>query len=161
MKNSAPFSKTKTILLSAVFIFISLTMISVSAADGQHSRVPDNMVLVKGGCFQMGDIFSDVPSSEKPVHEVCVDDFYMGKYEVTVGEFRKFVKETAYRTEAEWQNGCHCWEDIGWHILLSNHSYNEILRSAQNDRKNDFFNCLNSYSISGPNPLLPSGINHS
>jgi formylglycine-generating enzyme required for sulfatase activity len=67
------------------------------------------MVFVKGGCFQMGDVFSDVPSNEKPAHEVCVDDFYIGKYEVTVGEFRRFTKETGYLTEAERQDGCHVW----------------------------------------------------
>ncbi len=39
------------------------------------------MVLVKGGCYQMGDTFGDgISATEKPVHEVCVDDFYLGKY---------------------------------------------------------------------------------
>lgn len=61
----------------------------------------------------MGDIFSDAPSGEEPVHEVCVDDFYMGKYEVTVGEFRRFVTESGYMTEAEQQDGCHGWVDEG------------------------------------------------
>ncbi len=42
-----------------------------------------SMVLVKGGCYQMGDTFGDGKDNEKPVHEACVDDFYMGKYEVT------------------------------------------------------------------------------
>ena len=102
------FFKTLTVFIS-VLVLISLTLVSKSAADDQRSHMPDNMVYVKGGCFQMGDVFSDVPSNEKPVHEVCVDDFYMGKYEVTVGEFREFVKETEYRTEAEWQDGCHVW----------------------------------------------------
>jgi formylglycine-generating enzyme required for sulfatase activity len=36
-------------------------------------------VLVKGGCYQMGDTFGDGYANEKPVHEVCVDDFYIGK----------------------------------------------------------------------------------
>jgi hypothetical protein len=40
-------------------------------------------IFVKGGCYQMGDTFGDGDSDEKPIHEVCVDDFYMGKYEVT------------------------------------------------------------------------------
>ncbi|TAN41083.1 MAG: formylglycine-generating enzyme family protein [Nitrospirae bacterium] len=62
-------------------------------------------VLVKGGCFKMGDTYGDRrPEEDKdevPVHEVCVDDVYMGKYEVTVAEFRKFVNDTGYRTDAE------------------------------------------------------------
>lgn len=40
--------------------------------------------------LEMGDTFGDGESDEKPVHEVCVNDFYMGKYEVTNGEYRKF-----------------------------------------------------------------------
>jgi formylglycine-generating enzyme required for sulfatase activity len=48
-------------------------------------------VLVKGGCYQMGDTFGEGLSWEKPVHEVCVDDFYMGRYEVTQGEWQKIM----------------------------------------------------------------------
>lgn len=48
-------------------------------------------ILVKGGCFQMGDTFGDGESDEKPVHEVCVDDFYMGKYEVTQGQWKAIM----------------------------------------------------------------------
>ena len=40
-------------------------------------------VFLKGGCFEMGDTFGDGLQDERPVHEVCVDDFYLGKYEVT------------------------------------------------------------------------------
>jgi formylglycine-generating enzyme required for sulfatase activity len=72
------------------------------------------MVLVKGGCFQMGDTFGDGESDEKPVHEVCVDDFYIGKHEVTVGQFKKFVNDTGYDTEAEKGNGCDVWTGSSW-----------------------------------------------
>ncbi len=61
----------------------------------------------------MGDVFSDLPSSAKPVHEVCVDGFSMARYEVTVREFREFTKDTGYRTEAESQDGCHGWTRAG------------------------------------------------
>lgn len=47
-------------------------------------------VLIKGGCFQMGDENGD--REERPVHEVCVDNFYMGIYEVTQGQW-KSIKE--------------------------------------------------------------------
>jgi formylglycine-generating enzyme required for sulfatase activity len=72
------------------------------------------MVFVKGGCFQMGDSFGDGDSDEKPVHEVCVDDFYIGKYEVTVGEFKEFINATGYNTEAERGDGCYYWTGLEW-----------------------------------------------
>ncbi|MBI3815419.1 MAG: SUMF1/EgtB/PvdO family nonheme iron enzyme, partial [Nitrospinae bacterium] len=48
------------------------------------------IIFIRGGCFQMGDTYGDGESDEKPIHEVCVDDFYIGKYEVTNEQFRKF-----------------------------------------------------------------------
>jgi len=49
---------------------------------------PDNMVFVQGGTFQMG---SNEYSGEKPVHTVAVNDFYIGKYEVTHREYIEFL----------------------------------------------------------------------
>lgn len=48
-------------------------------------------VSVPGGCFQMGDTFGDGESDEKPVHEVCVGSFMLGKYEVTQGQWKKVM----------------------------------------------------------------------
>ncbi|MGL1862274.1 MAG: SUMF1/EgtB/PvdO family nonheme iron enzyme [Pseudodesulfovibrio sp.] len=42
-------------------------------------------VWVLGGCFQMGSNYR--ADDEKPVHEVCLDSFWMGKYEVTQSEW--------------------------------------------------------------------------
>jgi formylglycine-generating enzyme required for sulfatase activity len=102
-------------LLFALFLTLPLHNEAVfqtsSAQEKVHRNVSGNMVYVKGGCFQMGDIFGNGSERERPVHEVCVDDFYMGKYEVTVGEFRAFVQDTGYQTEAEEQDGCHSWTD--------------------------------------------------
>ena len=47
------------------------------------SETEDGMVYVKGGCFDMGDIFGTGVSDEKPIHTVCLGDFYLGKTEVT------------------------------------------------------------------------------
>ncbi|MGE4298007.1 MAG: formylglycine-generating enzyme family protein [Desulfovibrionaceae bacterium] len=46
-------------------------------------------VWVPGGCFQMGSDYGG--HDEKPVHEVCVDGFWMGKYEVTQAEWRQVM----------------------------------------------------------------------
>jgi serine/threonine-protein kinase PpkA len=56
-------------------------------------------VWVPGGCYQMGSNRGD--SNEKPVHEVCVDGFWMGKTEVTRGQFRRFIKASGHETDAE------------------------------------------------------------
>ncbi len=48
-------------------------------------------VFIKGGCFERGDTFGDGDSDEKPVHEVCVDDFYLGKYEITQRQWEKVM----------------------------------------------------------------------
>jgi formylglycine-generating enzyme required for sulfatase activity len=48
------------------------------------------MVMIPAGTFRMGGEYS----YEQPVHEVSVDRFAMGKFEVTVGEYMKFVKAT-------------------------------------------------------------------
>jgi formylglycine-generating enzyme required for sulfatase activity/tRNA A-37 threonylcarbamoyl transferase component Bud32 len=50
-----------------------------------------DMILVKGGCFEMGDVFGDGYADEKPVHEVCLDDFYIDKYEVNQRDYRKVM----------------------------------------------------------------------
>lgn len=68
---------------------ITLKDCVVETVDVQLKCVPDfeaQMVHVKGGCFQMGA--NDGDSDEKPVHEVCVSDFYMGRYEVTQGQWK-------------------------------------------------------------------------
>jgi len=46
---------------------------------------------VRGGCFQMGDVFGDGEEEELPVHEVCVGSFHIGVTEVTQGQWRKVM----------------------------------------------------------------------
>lgn len=48
-------------------------------------------ITIKGGCYPMGDIFGDGEDWEKPVHEVCLDDFFLGKYAVTQGQWNTIM----------------------------------------------------------------------
>ena len=50
-------------------------------------------VRVPGGCFPMGSPESEAgkDSDQSPVHKVCVDDFFIGKTEVTQGQWRKIM----------------------------------------------------------------------
>lgn len=47
----------------------------------------------------MGEIEEN--ENEKPAHKVYLNGYYLMKYEVTVKQFRKFVNETSYRTDAK------------------------------------------------------------
>ncbi len=49
-------------------------------------------VWVPKGCFQMGG--NGVILEQNPVHEVCMDGFWMGKYEVTFAEYDTFAAAT-------------------------------------------------------------------
>lgn len=48
-------------------------------------------IYIPAGCFQMGSPSSEENRSEDegPVHKVCLDAFYMGKYEVTQSEYQQ------------------------------------------------------------------------
>jgi len=72
-------------------------------------------VQIPGGTFQMGS--NDGEDYEKPAHTVSVKSFAMGKYEVTRGEFKKFVEATNYQTDAENEgNGCAVIYGSDWDI---------------------------------------------
>jgi formylglycine-generating enzyme required for sulfatase activity len=51
------------------------------------------LVRVPGGCFRMGcgEGLQDCGKDEFPVHEVCVGDFWMGRFEVKQGEWKKVM----------------------------------------------------------------------
>ncbi len=66
-------------------------------------------ILVPEGCFPMGSEVGE--EDERPVHEVCLDAYWLGKYPVTVGQFRRFVEETGYVTDAE--KGEWPWQYVG------------------------------------------------
>jgi len=77
------------------------------------------LVFVKGGCFSMGDVFnvseewsSEIETHEKPVHEVCVGDIYMGKFEVTQGEWKKVMRGNPSEFK---RNDRHPVEMINWY----------------------------------------------
>lgn len=65
-------------------------------------------VFVKGGTFQMGKSFAGDSSDQKPVHTVTLSDFYLGKTEVTVAQYRTFCNATAKKMPSQPKWG---WED--------------------------------------------------
>ncbi len=76
-------------------ILSALIVLSFSAADGSAQiSNPPAMVFVNGGSFMMGS--NDGYADEKPAHKVTLSDYYIGKYEVTVAQYRQFCNETGH-----------------------------------------------------------------
>ena len=57
------------------------------------------MVYFKGGSFLMGSTTGS--PQEQPVHQVEVKSFRIDKHPVTVIEFRRFIEQTGYKTDAD------------------------------------------------------------
>ena len=74
------------------------------------------MVYIPAGEFPMGS--EEGLSNEKPVHRVFLDDYWMGKFPITVGQFRKFVEETGYVTDAEKGKGSWQFWEGEWVVRL-------------------------------------------
>ncbi len=88
-------TKVVKIAPSISILFLVFLSGSVAATDKVKDRLVQDsskgMVFVKGGCFKMGNQFGENHDDEKPVHEVCVDDFFLGEHEVTQKEWREVM----------------------------------------------------------------------
>jgi formylglycine-generating enzyme required for sulfatase activity len=91
------------------------------------------LALIPAGKFLMGSPLTELGRNphEGPQHEVVITKaFYMGKFEVTVGEFRAFVQATGYLTDPE-KRGQQHWKNPGWaaadHDPVVNVSWNDAV----------------------------------
>lgn len=77
---------------------------------------PGSAVIIPAGRYRVGHNFgtaSDTGSrpDESPQHGVCLNPFWIGKYEVTWGEYRKFMEAGGYN-DPQW------WSADGWKYRL-------------------------------------------
>ncbi|MGH8578361.1 MAG: formylglycine-generating enzyme family protein, partial [Gammaproteobacteria bacterium] len=85
------------------------------ACDVPGEDLAPAMVVIPPGSFQMGSAETEAGRSgdEGPRHGVTIPrPFAMGRCEVTVGQFRRFVSETGYVTRAERKGGCYFYDDV-------------------------------------------------
>ena len=73
------------------------------------------MVYIPAGSFLMGNNGSEPYSysSELPQHSVYLSEYWIGKHEVTRGEYRRFMEAGGYRNPAYWSSA-------GWSWKVSN-----------------------------------------
>ena len=78
---------------SAGYAFCPKHGVKLVSGSGDSSSHTDkyteiDFVWVEGGCFQMG---SKVEDDEQPIHKVCVDGYWIGKFEVTQAQWKKVM----------------------------------------------------------------------
>ena len=78
-------------------------------------------VWVSGGSFEMGDVFGDGKSNERPVHQVNLDGFWLGKHPVTQGEWKKVMgNNPSFYKGDDCPVEMVCWGDIQQFIMKLN-----------------------------------------
>lgn len=88
-----------------------------AAKTRSYSDLGIKMVFLQGGTYLTGctkEQGSDCIDAEKPGHSVTVGDFYMGKFELTVKQFKKFIDATNYHTDADKEGWSYCSKGISW-----------------------------------------------
>ena len=111
--------------------FYKIENINVNDVISEVIEVYDTnkMVFVKGGKFNFGS--NTGLDREKPEHEVIIQSFLMDKNLVTVENFRSFVNESNYVTEAEmygngivYDDSLNTWQLVdgaNWEFPLGSH----------------------------------------
>lgn len=96
----------------ATAFLMAMNPSSLHAWTEPHTGI--ELVWIKGGCFDMGcgPWTSRCLAREKPVHRVCLDGFWLGKYEVTQGQWTTIMKNNT----SEFTHGnTYPVEQVSWH----------------------------------------------
>jgi len=97
--------------INKLIIPLCLTFTSYNLYAGSNNKpIEPIMVTIPGGSFQMGD---NSEENSQPIHKVNVPEFSLGKYEVTVKEFRRFIDATGYEMPTQCYHQLNGWFSKG------------------------------------------------
>ena len=108
--------KLKVIILASLLVFSGLMELKISAKEANNKEgwvsplTKIQFLKIPAGCFLMGS--NKGFKFEAPAHKVCVDSFYLGKYEVTQKQwailkkydFSKFIGENHPVQRVSWSD---------------------------------------------------------
>ena len=109
-------------LVRVTCLFSIITTFSISIVMAESTQLQTytdpvtemQFILIPGGSFTMGDASS---KDSWPPHEVTVQPFYMGKYEVTFAQYEKFCLATnrPLADDNGWGKGLRPVVNVSWH----------------------------------------------
>jgi formylglycine-generating enzyme required for sulfatase activity len=175
---------------AALALLATLAGLAVPGEELPKERVVDlgggvkmSLVLIPPDTFTMGSTEADIKAilakwpdtkeewfaQEKPAHKVTLSKaFWMGKHEVTVGQFRRFVEAKGYKTDAEkgtrykgaWvYPGQPLEEDASWRKPYFNQTYDHpVVCVSWNDARAfvDWLNATDKAKPAGATYRLPT-----
>jgi len=114
-------------------LVLALCATAEASAPGQAWKDPASgmeFVWVPGGCFQMGDTFGGRESAEKPVHEVCLDGFWLGKSPVPQAQWTQVMGAAPAKPSAggEYPGASVDWRDARAFVARLNAQAKEAAR---------------------------------
>lgn len=103
---------------------ISTDRPSQKIEKSSREHTTDDMVFIEGGQFLMGTNSKEgfPADGEGPIRKITIDSFYIAPYTVTNAEFKAFVDETDYKTEAE---------HFGWSFVFYKLISEETLKTVK------------------------------
>jgi formylglycine-generating enzyme len=101
------------ILMHPTLKIIEILTLLVLSVNFSSAQAPDpEMVFIQGGTFKMG--YNMGGEDEKPIHEVLVDDFYIGKYEVMQFQWNMIMDQDTNKRYFEGCDSCPV-ERVSWY----------------------------------------------
>lgn len=104
-------------VLRIVILLLFIYAGGIACESHNNRKIPEGMVLVPASEFIMGSNGKSekgipekygIPDKwfvdEHPERKVYLDSFYIDKYEVTMGEYKKFIDDTAYKVPPDWKD---------------------------------------------------------
>jgi formylglycine-generating enzyme len=90
-RQHSDFKTMRSALIISVILFFHPLKVMAQMKETPTVGPVYEMVFIEGGEFLMGDLFYRHNPDALPVHEVHLDDYYIGKYPVTFDEYDMFA----------------------------------------------------------------------
>jgi formylglycine-generating enzyme required for sulfatase activity len=116
--------------LSRLFFWSLFSLVGISA---NSQVIPGEMITIPAGEFIMGNDKGDW--DQKPEHTVYLPAYQIGKYEVTRGEFRKFMEAGGYNNRSYWSDEGWQWKESKYIIYAGMYGSVDSVIQPDKDKK--------------------------
>lgn len=113
--------------------YIACLLFGVIVISAQSQIIPGEMITIPAGEFIMGN--NNGSWEEKPEHSVYLTTYQIGKYEVTRGEFRKFMEAGGYSNRTFWSDEGWKWKEGRYIIYAGMYGKVDSVIRPDSDRK--------------------------